>query len=81
MVADHYRAEAQTLATAATWNLAKLGEVTGIRQRDRTRTPRRTASPVAGGERRRDPLTAMATALRGIENYFAGDQPGEHSAR
>jgi putative NIF3 family GTP cyclohydrolase 1 type 2 len=65
-VAEHYRAESQTLAANAGWNLAKLGEVLGNASPQAlaelaTMRERWKASNVAG-----DPLAVMAAALRDI---------------
>lgn len=75
VVADHYRAESQTLAAAAGWNLAKLRQVLGVATdadlseiaslRDRWRE-----SNVG-----HDPLSVMASALRGINDTLEGFRP------
>jgi hypothetical protein len=66
LVADHYRAESQTLAAAAGWNMLKLRAVIGtataeeLQQLDELRN-RWRESNVAG-----DPLAVMANALGDI---------------
>ena len=66
LVAEHYHAEAQTLASAGTWNLAKLGQVRGtadatqLAHLDELRKRWREASVGS------DPMGAMASSLRGI---------------
>ena len=65
-VGEHYRAESQTLAAAAGWNLAKLGEVLGTASPEalaglNQMRKRWKESNVAG-----DPLAVMAAALRDI---------------
>lgn len=73
LVADHYRAESQTLAAASAWNMAKLAEVIGragppeLAEIDQMRVRWREAN-VAG-----DPLAAIATALRNIEQKLRPD--------
>ncbi len=67
LVADHYQAESQTLATEAGWNLARLGEVLG------TQTPDEAAYLAQLHERWResnvaDPVAVIANALQGIES-------------
>ena len=67
LLAEHYRAESQTLAADAAWNLAKLGEVLGTASPDQAagldelRARWREAN-VTG-----DPMAVIANALRGIE--------------
>jgi hypothetical protein len=85
LVRDHYQAESQTLAAAASWNLAKLAEVLGstdpaahalveqLRERHRAN---------AVGE---NPLAVIAGALRGIQEDIreavTGDgTTGRHAA-
>jgi hypothetical protein len=87
LIRDHYQAESQTLAAAASWNLAKLAEVLGTTDpaelalveqlRDRYR------STVVGD----NPLAVIAGALRGIQEDIreavgnTGDHPaGRHTA-
>lgn len=63
-VAEHYRAESQTLAAAAAWNLAKLDHVLGRPDADGTLDAMRRRwkeANVAG-----DPMAVMANALREI---------------
>ncbi len=68
LIRDHYLAESQTLAGAGAWNLAKLAEVMGS-------TDEMELAKVADLRERwretttgNDPLTAIAGALRGIQN-------------
>jgi len=67
-VRDHYQAEAQTLAAAAGWNLAKLPVVRGtatamdVARVDELRAQWREANVGA------DPLSVIAASLRGIES-------------
>lgn len=76
LVADHYRAESQTLAAAAGWNLLKLRSVIGqataadLAELDELRE-RWQDSNVAG-----DPLAVMANALSDIAAAMGG-QPDE----
>ncbi|HAP77121.1 MAG TPA: DNA repair ATPase, partial [Acidimicrobiaceae bacterium] len=71
VVADHYRAESQTLAAAAGWNLLKLREVIGtateadVAELAELRARWRETN-VAG-----DPLAAMANALGEIASALA----------
>jgi ATPase involved in DNA repair/ATPase family associated with various cellular activities (AAA) len=65
-VAEHYRAESQTLAAAAAWNLSKLGQVLGVATEAETTAfdelrERWRDSNVSG-----DPMAVMANALRDI---------------
>jgi flagellin-like hook-associated protein FlgL len=80
LIRDHYQAESQTLAAAASWNLAKLAEVLGstdpvelalveqLRERYR--------ATVVGD----NPLAVIAGALRGIQEDIrvAVGNPGGH---
>jgi hypothetical protein len=74
LVAEHYRAEAQTLAADAAWNLTKLVEVLG------TATPADTVKLDEMRDRWReanvsgDPMAVIANALRGIEDALRPDQ-------
>lgn len=67
-VREHYQAEAQTLAAAAGWNLAKLPIVLGtataadVARVDELRAQWREANVGA------DPLSVIAASLRGIES-------------
>jgi hypothetical protein len=67
LIADHYRAESQTLAAASRWNLAKLADVLGrgdastVELLNDLRTRWREAKVSD------DPMSAVASALRGIE--------------
>jgi len=67
LLADHYRAESQTLAADAAWNLTKLAEILG------TASPADTARLDEMRDRWReanvtgDPMAVIANALRGIE--------------
>ena len=69
-VREHYQAEAQTLAAAAGWNLAKLPTVLGtataedVARVDELRAQWREA--IVGA----DPLSVIAASLRGIESGF-----------
>ena len=71
LVTDHYRAESQTLAAAAGWNLLKLRAVMGaatdadLQQLDELRE-RWRQSDAAG-----DPLAVMANALNSIAGAMA----------
>jgi ATPase involved in DNA repair/ATPase family associated with various cellular activities (AAA) len=65
-VAEHYRAESQTLAAAAAWNLSKLGQILGVATAAETADfeelrERWRDSNVSG-----DPMAVMANALRDI---------------
>ena len=69
-VREHYQAEAQTLAAAAGWNLARLPLVLGTAtpeeaaRVDELRAQWREANVGA------DPLSVIAASLRGIESGF-----------
>ena len=71
-VREHYQAEAQTLAAAAGWNLARLPIVLGtatpdeVARVDELRAQWREANVGA------DPLSVIAASLRGIESGFRG---------
>jgi hypothetical protein len=74
VIADHYRAESQTLAAAAGWNLLKLREVVGTateadRAELRTLRERWKEANVAG-----DPLAVMANALGDIADALRPPQ-------
>jgi hypothetical protein len=75
-VREHYQAEAQTLATAAGWNLAKLPVVLGtataadIARVDELRAQWREANVGA------DPLSVIAASLRGIESGLRASANG-----
>jgi len=77
-VRDHYQSEAQTLASAAGWNLAKLPIVLGTatdadRQRvDELRAQWREANVGA------DPLSVIAASLRNIEAGFREEHEHDH---
>jgi hypothetical protein len=75
-VREHYQAEAQTLAAAAGWNLAKLPVVLGtataadIARVDELRAQWREANVGA------DPLSVIAASLRGIESGLRASANG-----
>jgi hypothetical protein len=77
-VRDHYQAEAQTLAAAAGWNLAKLPIVLGtatpadVARVDELRAQWRESNVGA------DPLSVIAASLRGIESGFREAANGSH---
>jgi hypothetical protein len=63
VLADHYRAEAQTLGSAAAWNLARLAELAG-RPSDADELRRRWSEEKAAA----NPVLQVTRALSGIES-------------
>jgi hypothetical protein len=80
-VRDHYQSEAQTLASAAGWNLAKLPLILGtatdddVARVDALRAQWREANVGA------DPLSVIAASLRNIEAGFRDEHDAQQDAR
>ena len=70
VVTDHYRQEAQTLASASAWNLAKLGVVLGLASEADVAHVADLRNRWAEANVGADPLSVMAAALRDISTVM-----------
>jgi hypothetical protein len=68
LIVDHYRAESQTLATAAGWNMAKLSGVLGIDTGIDPSTLDDLRARWKESNVGSDPMSSIAATLRSIES-------------
>jgi len=75
LVADHYRAESQTLAADAGWNLTKLAEILGTASAEDAARLNEMRERWREANVTGDPMAVIANALRGIEESLRPPQP------